>query len=304
MAIRRHPYMKDKVIAQTWNGVEVVVDATAALLNACTQGELAAAMTTSMPLRDHATLTHYLTDARTDHPHGFDLWATRHQLTPERAITLKLEAQQRGLDLEASGQQRGHTFHPSTMGADDDEDAMTFHPSPGLRSHTVRPGETMADAPAADPLNREAYPLVDQEDNFDEDDSTYPDVNDGDVEHMRPSPSSSLRALQREGLIKRRMSPAQLSARLHLLGFPQEQRHRRLAAAQLAGFHAAASVPSSSGQRPNGDTMDERRNESPLRELTRGQKIANIQAALERVCSWRDKPTSGRVIRARAEDRC
>src|SRR5712671_4466136 len=48
----------------------------------------------------------------------------------------------------------------------------------------------------AGPLSKQLVNvLVDQEDDFDEDDSNYPDVNDGDLDHMRPSPSSSLRAL-------------------------------------------------------------------------------------------------------------
>jgi len=194
----------------------------------------------------------------------------------------------------------------------------------------------MADAPAADPLNREAYPLVDQEDNFDEDDSTYPDVNDGDVEHMRPSPSSSLRALQREGLIKRRMSPAQLSARFHRLGFPQEQRHRRLAAAQLAGFHAAASVsalpdgtvrlpgrPGGSLPSPNGTTLTERTEDHPMRGHLPPGRVANMQAGgdqndpdqvrralrhvdWDRMTPWRTSQAKGLTLRGHAdrESRC
>jgi hypothetical protein len=292
-------------------------------LNAVVASEMEAGMSTARPLRDNARLE----DFQDAHPKTgvgpiFYRWCTLNQCTPRHVMKLELEARGQDVEVSASGQrqQRGHTFHPSTMGADDDEDAMTFHPSPGMRSHTYRPGETMADAPAADPLTRQAYPLVDQEDDFDEDDSTYPDVNDGDVEHMRPSPSSSLRALQREGLIKRRMSPAQLSARLHRLGFPEPARHRRLAAAQLAGFHAAAGVPAytppSSAQ---GDTLRERTEDAPQRGHLPPGRVANLHASGEdpdrvrrelrhvdwdRMCPWRTSAPKGLTLRGHAETRC
>jgi hypothetical protein len=75
----------------------------------------------------------------------------------------------------------GHTFHPSVMG----------------------------DATEADPLKRQATPLANPEDDFDEDDSAYDDALDGDVDHLRLPSAASLRTLQRAGLIKRSMTEEQ-----------------------------------------------------------------------------------------------
>ena len=91
------------------------------------------------------------------------------------------------------------------MGADDaDEEAMTFRP--GMRSHTFHPGGSMAEGTESDPLKREAVPLANPEDDFDEDDSAYDDALDGDVDHLRLPSAASLRTLQRAGLVKCSMS--------------------------------------------------------------------------------------------------
>src|SRR6267378_649240 len=116
MSFSIDPRYPNKVIGQTWNGANVLLDATPELLNAARQTELEAASGIRL-LRDNATVA----DFRRDYPEGgsreFYAWCTKHQCPPRRTMALELEATggrgfRPGREEEEDPQQRAMTFHP------------------------------------------------------------------------------------------------------------------------------------------------------------------------------------------------
>ncbi len=316
MSFKIDPRFPGKVIGTSWNGTPVLVDATPELVNAAKQTELEAASGVRL-LRDNATIANF----RRAYPEGgsreFYAWCTKHQCTPRHTTTL---------ELQATG---GKGFRPGgqPMGADDaDEEAMTFRP--GMRSHTFHPGSSMAEGTESDPLKREAVPLANPEDDFDEDDSAYDDALDGDVDHLRLPSAASLRTLQRAGLVKRSMSQEQFAARLHRLGMDPQTSIRRVLGASAAGFFRSRGAalpdgtvrlpgrPGGSLPSPNGTTLEERRHQTTV---PAGRTVANLQAGAEdpdqvrralrrtnwdAMTPWRTPAPKGLTLSGRAETRC
>jgi hypothetical protein len=302
-----------------------ILEATAATLSLCAAASMEAGMSTAQPLRDNTTLKEF----QAAHPGEnvgpiFYRWCTLYQCTPRHAMTLELQARGQDVEVSASGprQQRGHTFHPPSMGADDaDEDAMTFHP--GMKSHTFHPGSTMAEETEPDPLKRHAVPLVDDEAN-DEDD-VAPQVSDGDLDAMHFPDGTTLAALRKAGIIRPGMSAQQLNARLKRVGIGLHARMEKELQAREAGWFAGqvpagtvtmpgllhGSLPS-----PNGDTLEERRQQTTV---PAGRPVANLQARSEdpdqlrralrhtnweAMTPWRTPAPTGRSLSGHAETRC
>jgi hypothetical protein len=120
-------------------------------------------------------------------------------------------------------------------------------------------------------------------------------------------PSSvSLAALQKAGIVHSDMTQDEFDARLKRVHIKDVHARMRLAAIALeAGYFGVRTmaVPYTPMelQSPNGDTLREHRNMSPLRGMTRAGQIANIQANLDRLDTMLHP--EGRTIRARSE-RC
>jgi hypothetical protein len=150
-------------------------------------------------------------------------------------------------------------------------------------------------------LKREATPLVD------EDDSPDRQPSDEDINSMTFPKGISLSALKKAGIVHEDMTQTEFDARLKRVKVDLDDRVRLAAAEFESGYFGGRSLAMPYApipQRPNGDTRDIRRNESPLSEMTRGQGLANIQASLERVKAMLHPASgTGRVIRARADER-
>lgn len=167
-----------------------------------------------------------------------------------------------------------------------------------------------------DPLDRQAIPLVDDEESFDADDSAYPEMPDADIDRMRVSGSTTLRELQRLGVIKRNMNAEQLYARLRRLGLDEHDIARKTIKASLGGFFLSDYIGANRlgypmapdranvgytepWTRRNGDTLRERADDTPV--------IRDIQSLLARAKAMACRSdiemsgSRGRVIKATAE---
>lgn len=165
--------------------------------------DMQAAMAGVSPKGDYATVSDFRQQfPRNQTAETFAQFCALHQCSPRHAIQLEIEASAQGLDLSAT------TFQPNVM--------------------------------ADDPLKREAIPMAtEDEGDFDPDDSAYPPVSDGDLDHVKVPGNISLRRLQRAGLVSRSMSPEAFSARLERIGVTGSDSLRKSVLASMCSFFKA-----------------------------------------------------------------
>jgi hypothetical protein len=236
--IHRHPTWSGMVIVPTGGpmGDGQVLPETPELTNLIREQEMTAAMSTTLPLKDRARLADFLRENPSDRsPRAFGLWATQHQVPVRECIAIKLSADERGLNLDAM------TFEPHMK-------SRTFHPN-GMESEM-------------------AVPLVEREEDYDENDTDTPTLAASELPHLKVSGSDSLRKLQRIGLLKRHMSPAQLAARLVAVGMEEHDRNRKLAAMELRRFCKA-----------NGSVWPIRKEDAPLKGYLPAGRVGNASTS-------------------------